>query len=391
MIRNKTILNLFFAHLVNDIYTPVIMALLPLLMSTYGYSYFLAACLASTHSLASSVLQPLFGYISDKRDICIPVSVSILISGFFISATGFFPGVYTLLIVSVAIAAVGHASFHPAALSIVSDLSNDSNRGIMTSYFVVGGNIGFACGPVIVGYLLAEAGFFGVTLLMIPAFLVAIILRNLSFTRCKQKTSLVSHERESSVTEKPGGNIPIITLFCASTFRSWVIFGSITFFPLYLVANGYTILTATMLVTAMLLAGVLGQILGGVLSDRYGRKDYLVITTFLVIPPLILFLTSSGVVAIISMLIFGFFLWSTFAVTIAMAHELMPKNIGLTSGLFLGSALGAGGIGVAASGYIADTWGLISSIALFGLLLAISGIFYAAIPHPYRTFCRNKT
>lgn len=386
MRADRTLIHLFSAHLVNDIYTPVIMAMLPLLMSTYGYSYFLAACLASTHSLASSVLQPIFGWVSDKQGFFVPVSVSILISGIFISVMGLFPGVYPLLIIFVAIAAIGHASFHPAALSIVSDLSTDSNRGIMTSYFVVGGNIGFACGPVIVGFLLAQSGFSGVVFLMIPALLVGVMLRNLSFSRQNQAAHPVDPLPEPLSDHRFDRKNPIIPLFCASIFRSWVIFGSITFFPLYFVANGYTLLMATMLVTGMLFAGVLGQIIGGYLSDRYGRKDYLVITTFLVIPPLVLFLQSSGVIATIAMLLFGFFLWSTFAVTIAMAHEMMPHDIGLTSGLFLGSALGAGGIGVAVSGYIADTWGLIPSIALFGLLLGISGLFYAVTPHPYRTF-----
>ena len=80
MNRNKTVLHLFTAHLVNDIYTPVIMAMLPILVSTYGYSYFLAACLASTHSISSSILQPVFGWLSDKKGFTIAVSVSILIS-----------------------------------------------------------------------------------------------------------------------------------------------------------------------------------------------------------------------------------------------------------------------------------------------------------------------
>lgn len=386
MNQNKTVLKLFTAHLVNDVYTPVIMAILPVLVSTYGYSYYLAACLAATHSISSSVLQPVFGWLSDKKGFSIAVSISILMSGCFISIIGLVSEWYLLMILCVALAAIGHASFHPAALSIVSDLSTNENRGVMTSYFVVGGNLGFALGPVIAGSVLAIAGFHGVALLMIPACIIALLLRNLSLDRTRQSfvsPSQLSLKKELLLLK------PIYTLFCASSLRAWVIFGSITFFPLYLVSEGYSVLIATTLVTGMLLAGVLGQMTGGYLSDRYGRKDYLVVTTFLVIPFFILFITSTGIVAVFAMFFFGFLLWSTFAVTIAMAHEMMPGNIGLASGLFMGSALGAGGIGVAASGYIADHFGLIHSIALFGFLIVLSGFVYAIIPHPWKTIART--
>ncbi len=379
MNRNKTVLHLFTAHLVNDIYTPVIMAMLPILVSTYGYSYFLAACLASTHSISSSILQPVFGWLSDKKGFTIAVSVSILISGCFISAIGLVPGEYLLMVACVAIAAIGHASFHPAALSIVSDLSTNENRGVMTSYFIVGGNLGFALGPVIAGSVLAIAGFHGIAFLMIPAVIVALLLRSISLRR----TSPVRKSPHSLSEETELNSLkPIATLFCASTFRAWVIFGSITFFPLYLVSEGYSVLTATMLVTGMLLAGVLGQVAGGHLSDRYGRKKYLVISTFLAMPFFLLFIMSTGSIAVIAMFLFGFLLWSTFAVSIAMAHEMMPGSIGLTSGLFMGSALGAGGIGVAASGYLADHFGLLTSIALFGILIVLSGFCYTIIQDP---------
>ena len=60
-----------------------------------------------------------------------------------------------------------------------------------------------------------------------------------------------------------------------------------TFLPTYLVLEGYSLLEATTLVSIMMVAGVAGQLSGGALSDRIGRKKVIVITTFASIPAFI--------------------------------------------------------------------------------------------------------
>jgi len=74
------------------------------------------------------------------------ISITVLISAIFISIVGLFNNYY-LVLVSVAIAALGHAFFHPSALGTVSRLTRDASRGRITSYFVIGGNLGYAVGP----------------------------------------------------------------------------------------------------------------------------------------------------------------------------------------------------------------------------------------------------
>jgi FSR family fosmidomycin resistance protein-like MFS transporter len=91
-----------------------------------------------------------------------------------------------------------------------------------------------------------------------------------------------------------------------------------------------------MIVTLMLLAGVAGQIAGGQISDRYGRKEFMVLGLACSIPSFYLIYVSSGIIAMIAILLFGFALWSTFAVAVAMSHTLLPHNVGLASGIMLG-------------------------------------------------------
>jgi len=175
---------------------------------------------------------------------------------------------------------------------------------------------------------------------------------------------------------------PVILLFTGSTLRAWVTFGAMTFLPTYLVLSGYPILTATFLVSAMLLAGVVGQLTGGYLSDRVGRKPVVVATTLCSIPAFAAILLTQGTLQIIAMLCFGFLLWASFSVTIAMAHELMPTRIGFISGLFMGIAMGAGGIGVSVSGVIADHIGLVATLAFFPVLVLVAGLLFALVQYP---------
>ncbi|WP_292368108.1 MFS transporter [Methanoregula sp. UBA64] len=377
--RVREIAQLTLAHLINDIYAPVLMALQPLLITTLGYSYFQAALLPVMHSLISSALQPVFGSLADKKGFRVSVAISILLSGCGIAFLGFLSDHYTIMLCCVAISAVGHATFHPGALCKVDAIAASGNRGRLTSFFVVGGNLGQALGPILGGIVITTGGLPAVTWLIIPAVLGALLL----IVRPIPDTCPAAAR-----PEKSGGDEnwkPVILLFTGSTLRAWVTFGAMTFLPTYLVLSGYPLLTATFLVSAMLLAGVVGQLTGGYLSDRVGRKPVVVATTLCAIPAFAAILLTQGAIQIAAMLCFGFMLWASFSVTIAMAHELMPTRIGFVSGLFMGIAMGAGGVGVSVSSVIADHIGLVATLAFFPVLVLAAALLFAVVQYPRKT------
>lgn len=375
MSQLRQIGQLTLAHLINDIYAPVLMALQPVLITLYGYGYFEAALLPVTHSIVSSLLQPVFGRLADTRGLKVSVGLSILLSGIGIALIGFIPDQYLAMLLCVVISGVGHASFHPGALCKVSALATGSSRGRLTSFFVVGGNMGMALGPIIAGIILTSGGIPMVTLLIIPAILAAGVLY----------ISPIPDICQAQKKETPAGGEdwnPVILLFAGSTLRSWVTFGAMTYIPTFLVLEGYPLIQATTLVSVMLIAGVVGQISGGILSDRIGRKQVILASTFAAIPAFIGILVTHGILLILCLILFGYLLWAAFAVTIAMAHEQVPSQIGLISGLFLGIAMGAGGIGVSISGVIADQIGLVQTLSTFPVILLVAAILFSLVRVP---------
>jgi FSR family fosmidomycin resistance protein-like MFS transporter len=370
------------AHVISDLYLPVVTAIIPLLISTYGFSYFLAGMLVTIYNVTSSMMQPVFGWMSDQYGIVIHISICLLISAVFISAMGLSGDIYLLLLFA-ALAALGHAAFHPNAFSIVNRLCTAENRGKITSLFVVGGNIGYAVGPLLAAAIIFYFGLSGLPLLVIPALLMAVVLWR-SFPVDKKmlrSTRRSSDEKFSMATYRP-----IVTLFSASTLRAWAIFSALAFFPSFLMSRGLDLISADILISAMLLSGVAGQLAGGYLSDNIGRKEYIIAGSILAIPAFYGFIFTSGLLSVLSLLVFGFALWSGFAVTVAIAHEMVPGKVAFTSGLMLGISLGVGGLGVALFGFLADQYSLMAALQLLPFLIIIAGVLIYLLKYPWKTW-----
>lgn len=365
---------------------PVLPAILPLLILNNGYSYLAAGLLITAYNVTSSFTQPVLGWLSDTRGLSVHVSISLLISAVFVALMGI-ASTYSMIMLFAVLAALGHACFHPAALSLVSRLCTSENRGRVTSYFVVGGNLGYAIGPILAGALVFWLGLPGLLILIFPALFMIFALRYLL-------PGGIAGARGAHTAPEPGTaeapiKKPFMILMVASILRAWAIFAAITYLPMYLVTQGYNLVTASMIVTLMLLAGVAGQIVGGHISDRYGRKEFMVLGLACSIPAFYLFYVSSGMVAIIAIFLFGFALWSTFAVAVAMSHELLPRNVGLASGIMLGLAIGFGGLGVAVNGILADQYSLAAALGTIPIPIAGAVLLMIVLPYPWKSLNRH--
>ena len=376
MMRGRgPVLRLALGHMGIDIYMTVIPAVIPVLVSEGGVSFLLAGLLLTAYNTTSSLVQPIFGWLADSRGKSVPLALAMLVGGVAIGLFGVvnsFPALFFLA----ALAGVMHASFHPIALSAVSRSAGEGDRGRTISYFVVGGNLGFALGPLLAGFALGTFGLAGLPLLAVPAILIAPLLRGASVRIDGSSTS-----RAPEGTNQPRA---FALLSIASMIRAWALFAVLGFLPTFLVHQGIDLVSANLVTSSMLFAGVAGQLAGAALSDRYGRKEFVLIGLGLAVPAYAGFLLTDGIISLVFLGLFGFGLWSTFAITVALSHELMPRAVGLASGMMLGVVVGAGGIGVAITGLIADTWSLSLALATVLPLLVISAVLYTVLPYPWK-------
>jgi FSR family fosmidomycin resistance protein-like MFS transporter len=381
MTDNRTVAGLSAAHLVIDLYGPALPAIMSFLILMYGFTYLAAGLLVTVYNLVSSLAQPGIGWLHDRKGMQLPPGLSILVAGVFISLLGIAPG-FGAMLAFCGIAALGHAAFHPVALSLTGRESTDANRGRVLSYFVVGGNLGFALGPLAAAAAIGVLGEEGILLMAIPAIAMAIALPLILPPATRHLSP--GPAGGDAPTACPISWTPVIILIAAASLRSMVIFGSIAFLPTYLAEGGLDLLAANTLLTVMLLVGVGGQVVGGAVSDRSGRKETILAGMVATAVFLAGFLLLPGASGLLSLMLFGFFLWSSFSVTLAISHELLPGNLGLASGLLLGLSMGAGGIGVALIGALGDAVGL--GVALWSLLgiTLLATLLFIVLPYPWQ-------
>ena len=374
-LNKKALAILSAAHFVTDINQGGLPALLPFFKEALNLSYTMAGTVLLSANITSSIIQPAFGHLSDKRPIGWFLPLSPFIACLGLSLTGLISN-YSVLLICVMVSGIGIASFHPEGFKTAYYFTGDKKATGM-SIFAVGGNFGIAVGPILALTLVTSFGLKGTLSMILPGILIAIIL---FFNMSTFTTSVEFAHREAKKEVKAplskNQKISFSLLVSIATIRAWIQFGLATYIPFYYInyLKGNP-LYAGKLVSTFLLAGALGTLMGAPLADRWGHKRFLLISLILSFPLLLLFYYSSGFMAFILLGAAGMVLISTFALTTVMGQALLPQHLGIASGMMVGFTISAGGIGVTLLGTIADIWGVPMAIkAIFVLPLIAIGL-----------------
>ncbi len=131
-------------------------------------------------------------------------------------------------------------------------------------------------------------------------------------------------------------------------------------------------------------AGAAGTLVAGPVADRVGARRYVVGVFLLATPLAVAFLVSRGVLSFVLLGALGFVLVSTFTVSVVLGQAYMPRNPGMASGLIVGFAIGAGGLGVTVFGWVADRLGLMSALWISALMPLAGFLTALFLPEPRR-------
>jgi FSR family fosmidomycin resistance protein-like MFS transporter len=371
-LSDRSILATYTAgHIVDDIYMNALPPFLPVLIASSGLSYASAGLLVTFFTLTSSVSQPFLGYAIDRYRARWIGALGLIWAGIFIGLMGL-ANSYEMLLLLATLAGIGPAMFHPHALSAISGISTGT-KGRVMSFFIIGGNIGFALGPLLIGALTSSVGQIGMLYAAIPGILTGALIWKLS-------SRLGSGSIREMYPFRLSDLRPAVILIMVAVLRSWVYFSILSYLPSYFVQGGRSVLRSNSLLSIMLLSGVAGQFIGGTLSDRFGRKEVTFVSLLLAAPLLYAFLHTTGPVATAFLFCFGFSVMASFSVTMVMMHEIMHRHIGMASGIMIGFALGIGGIGVMITGLMADSFGLFRALNALVMVLVVAGLLTRFVP-----------
>lgn len=371
-----------FAHLLNDLIQAIIPAVYPILKQNYNLSFSQIGLITFSFQFTASILQPIVGYYTDKH----PKPFS-QIYGMLFSMLGIillsFAHQYYVILIAVALIGVGSSVFHPEA-SRISFIASGGKRGLAQSIFQVGGNLGTALGPLLVGLIVVPNSQRYVIYFVIAAVIALAVLSKIAFWYKKQVLNRVLSKSSGityhTLTQSQINKTIALLLFIIFS-KYFYSAGLSSYYTFYLIDKfNLTIQQTQFHLFLYLFAYALGTLLGGPLGDRIGRRLVIWISVLGAAPFALLLPYANLFYTDILMVTIGIIISSAFPAILVYAQELLPKKLGMVSGLFYGFAFGMAGIGSAILGTLADATS-ITYVYKICSFLPLFGVFCYFLPH----------
>lgn len=354
LLQNRPLATLMLGHFTVDMYVGLLPVLYHLLMDRFTLDLKTVGFISLAYSGVASLSQPFFGWIADRYGTRF-TGLALLWTAITFATIGFAPS-FEVLIVLAAFAGMGSGAFHPLGAVNASAVISEKQRNTAMSVYVTGGTFGVASGPLVGALVFALFGVRGTALMILPGAGIALWLlyemRSIALPRPERLAGGVARV----LAPIPYATVAIIVGVMMA--RMWTLFGIQAFIPTWYKELGYSASFYGPLATTMVLASAVGAIGSGRLADRFGRREVILWSLILSIPPLLLFTWITGPWAFLFGALIGLSAASTGPLLLVMAQQLMQGRAGVASGVILGLGFVTGAIGVPVIGALADNIGI---------------------------------
>ena len=353
-------------HLVIDSNAALLFALLPLFVTHLRINLAQAGALATLLLMTSSVIQPVFGFLQDRRPLFPMSSLGLMIAGTAMALTGFVT-TYEQMVLLVVVAGIGIAAFHPQAVAQAGRASIDRREWGIAIFFT-GGSTGTGLMSLLIVPLAARFGPRATLVALIPAVIAAVLF-------------LRAHSTWIRPTPRPPGgataaasmravSVPLSMLLVVSILRSAVMTAYLTFLPTLVVFRTGSLGLGAAALAAFLFAGSLGALLGGAAAHNFGSAPVVLVSLVTGLLGLLPVPWLPAPLLIPWMVVAGVLMFASEAQVTALAQRLLPAFVGIASSLMMGVGLGLGNLGAIATGAIADRHGIQYALTATTLLMA---------------------
>lgn len=364
----KIILALSLIHFIGDFYNSFIIPLLPVFIDKFALSLAQAGFIAGLSRFLAFVVQPPVGYLADRHPSRFFALGGPLLVMVFIPLTGVAP-YFWMLLLFVCLGSVGSSMFHPTAAGMVEPYAG-RHFGLAMSIFGTGGTLSFAIGPLFVSWLVAKFGLSATPYSMVLGFAVLIYL--FQTVPIPQRSTIKSRGFFNSLREVFGPVwLPIMLIWVVMTLRAYVSQSFMTYLPILLARQGYSLLAVGAIVSLFTVAGVISGVLAGHLSDRIGFKSVFFASLILATPCMVYAVYQTSYWIFIFGFLSGFFILAPLPLGVALAQKLAPQGKSMASSLMMGLAYGMGGLFTPLTGKLADIFSIkpvLASIAVIPVL-----------------------
>ncbi len=339
-------------HFVHDVYSAFIAPLLPLLIDKLGLTLVMAGSLP-VFMQAPSLLGPLIGYLADRFSVRYLVIFAPAITATLATLIGFMPtyGTAALLLFCVG---VNIMAFHAPAPAMIAHVAGDKvGRGM--SFFMASGELARSVGPLLVGFGVAEWGMEGLWRLMFFGWLSSAVLfwrlRDVSAKRERRKSKTKPMLKRFARVFAPLLGVMLLRNMAMSSLGIFMV--------VYLVdIRSFDLTLATGALALYEFSGVGGALMGGTLSDRFGRRLMVAGAALCSALLMLVFVHVEGALMIPLLIGLGFTALSVSPVFLALVQDQLPESRATANGMFMLYAFGVRALNVMMVGALGDALGL---------------------------------
>ena len=374
-------------HSLTHWYPATFYLLLPLIGNELGLSYSQIGLIMTCQYIAAAVANIPGGVLVDtigRKGLL--MAVSLFWVGFPYLLIGFTHG-YLMLLACVALVGFGNSLWHPTAIPTLGQRYPE-RKGLVLSVHGMGGNVGDAIAPIVIGAALAIFAWREVVVMnvlpgLVVALLMFVFLGSMRLGAKKSAAEAQTLEQYWKGVRQLFRNRALILLSTGSTFRSMTQTALLTFLPVYLAHEmGYSPFVVGACLFALQVAGFAAAPIAGHLSDRMGRRSIIMGSMAATAVVLVAMAFSGGSALFVAFVaVLGFFLYAIRPVMQAWILEATPKNMGGSS---IGILFGAQALGAAAgpffAGMVADRQGLIATFYFLAATIVIANLFVIFTP-----------
>jgi len=371
---HPTVLLLAGTHFLVDGFTNIYAPLLPLFIPQLHLSLAAAGTLQMCFMIANAVAQLGFGHVADRWKPRTLLVIGPIIAVSMLSLVGLASSPWTLGTILV-IGGLGAAAFHPPAAALVHRLGQ-TRRGFAMSFYITGGSLGFALGPLLFAPFAERYGLRWTPVLMVPSLaILALVLRKVPPIENLGDRSDLAGLRALLPYRKP-----LMLLYLVVVTRTLTALSFATFMPVMLTRRGMSLTDAGIATGVYFFASSVGGFWGGAVADRWGPRIVILWSLVLAVPFLALAPMQTGWTFVVLVSLGGFLLQSTLPVNVTFGQLIAPISAATVSSLMMGFAWGTGGLSVPLVGMLADRIGIEHTLVAMAFLPLISALLAVPLP-----------
>jgi len=376
--ERRGLLLLGSGHFVVDMTVGALSPLLPLFKRSLTLSDLRTSMVLAGITFSSSFIQPLFGVVADRVRATWFLWWGVALASAGLALSGL-TTVYWALLALIVVCGLGVGAYHPEAARVANHLAGP-RKASGVAWFTIGGNLGFAFGPLIVALF--------VPLLDEKTTLVFLVPGAFAFTLLVLGRHRISHPVAATAAggrRQGRSDVRGMTLLVtAVSLRTWTQLGLLVIVPLFLTEQrGMSDRDESLVIFAFVLTGTLGTIAGSAVADRVGGKAMFVGSIPVAAPLIAAFILVDGPAGIVAFAGAGFILMASFSATVVMGQEYMPHRLALAAAWVLGfAAIGSATPWLPAIGAIADAAGQTAALWIIAALPIAAAAVAAFLPPP---------